>query len=164
MAVSAVSQADVQHGAQQSQVDMNDPMILAMVCLPLLSFVKMTHGIGGPPSLQGLPLLYRIPLNMADKSKMDDLGKGRREYLTTVDTDYQHRYRQFGNVRTSQLEADRAINRSAGQVNADRTALSAWSSKLIIHAVPNPLASDTNNEQTFKTLLETLMRLKTSAI
>ena len=68
---------------------------------------------------------------MADKSKMDDLGKGRREYLTTADNDYQHRYRQFGNVRTSQLEADRAINRSVGQANVDRTALSAWSSKLI---------------------------------
>lgn len=164
MAVSAVNPAGVQHGTQHNQVDMNDPMILAMVRIPLLPFLKMARGITKPPSLQVLPIAYSIPLNMADKSKMDDLGKGRREYLTTADTDYQHKYRQFGNVRTSQLEADRAINRSAGQPNADRTALSAWSSKLIIHTVPNSLASDTNNEQTFKTLLETLMRLKTSAI
>ena len=101
-----------------------------MLCShPLL--IEMSLEGAKPSCLQGLSLAYKILLNMADKSKMDDLGKGRRYYLGTEDSDYQHKYRQYGTVRPSQLEASRAINRNAGQANADRTALSAWSSKLI---------------------------------
>ena len=45
MAVSAVTPAGVQHGTQHRQVDMTDPMILAMVCITLLPFVEISRGV-----------------------------------------------------------------------------------------------------------------------
>ena len=99
----------------------------------------MTLGVAKPSSLQYLSHAHKESMNMADKSKMDDLGRGRRLWLASEDVDYQRQYQHYGNVGTSQLEATRAINRNAGQANADRTALSAWSSKLITHKTPTLL-------------------------